>query len=82
MHCVTPVTHQMQKHKFGVTCSIALFKESAPGPPEHEKQCINVSWPRRSGIYYVTRRSHRMQKYMFGVTCPNVLFLESVVAVS
>jgi hypothetical protein len=27
----------MQKHKFDITCSGALFMEIAPVPPEHEK---------------------------------------------
>jgi hypothetical protein len=32
-----PLTHRMQKHKFGVTCPSALFVESVLVPPEHEK---------------------------------------------
>jgi hypothetical protein len=34
------VTHRsnwMQKDKFGVTCPGAVFIESVPVPPEHEK---------------------------------------------
>jgi hypothetical protein len=37
MHYVTHKSYWMQKHKFGVTCPNALFVETAPGPPEHEK---------------------------------------------
>jgi hypothetical protein len=36
-HYVTCRSHQMQKHKFSVTCPRALFLESVPVPPEHEK---------------------------------------------
>jgi hypothetical protein len=37
MHYVSHRSHQMQKHKFGVTCPDALFKEIALGLTEHEK---------------------------------------------
>jgi hypothetical protein len=37
MHYVMHRSHQMQKHKFGVTCPGALFVISVPVPPEHEK---------------------------------------------
>jgi hypothetical protein len=70
-------SHQMQKHKFGVTCSDALFVESAPAPPKHEKLCIDISWPGRTGMHYVTRRSLRMQENKFGVMCPSVFFMEA-----
>jgi hypothetical protein len=53
----------------------AIFMEAAPGPPEHEKYWVNVSWPGCAGMHYVTRRSHRMQKHKFRVTCPDALFL-------
>jgi hypothetical protein len=52
--------------------------ESIPVPPEHEKYCVDVSGPRRTGINYVTGRSHRMQKHKFTITCPDVLSVESV----
>jgi hypothetical protein len=52
----------MQKHTFGVTGPISLFVESIPVPPEHEKQCINISHPGRTKMHYVTHRSHWMQK--------------------
>jgi hypothetical protein len=67
----------MQKQKFGVTCSSALFMETAPGLPEHEKYCVDVSLPGLSEMHYVTRSSHRMQKHMFGVTCPDAHFIET-----
>jgi hypothetical protein len=34
---VTHRSHQMQKHKFGVTCPNTPFRETASDPPEHEK---------------------------------------------
>jgi hypothetical protein len=37
MHYVTHRSHQMQKHKFGLTCPGAHFVESVPVPLEHEK---------------------------------------------
>jgi hypothetical protein len=36
MHYVTRRFHQMQKHKFVVTCPIPLFTETTPGSLEHE----------------------------------------------
>jgi hypothetical protein len=36
MHYVTRRSHQLQKHKFGVTCPGTLFVRSDPGPSEHE----------------------------------------------
>jgi hypothetical protein len=75
---VTCRSRQRQKHKFGVTCPSTLFMDTAPGPPEHEKQCINVSCPRRTGMNYVTHKFHRMQKHKFGATCPDVLVMESL----
>jgi hypothetical protein len=37
MHYVTRRSHQMQKHKFGVTCPSTLLVESVLAPPEHDK---------------------------------------------
>jgi hypothetical protein len=37
MHYVTRIYHRMQKYKFGATCPRALFVNSVPLPPEHEK---------------------------------------------
>jgi hypothetical protein len=37
MHYMTRRSHQMQKHKFGLTCPAALFVESEPVPPENDK---------------------------------------------
>jgi hypothetical protein len=37
MHYVTRRSHQMQKHKSGITCPDALFAISILVPPEHEK---------------------------------------------
>jgi hypothetical protein len=62
MRYVTHRSHQMQKHKLGITCPYALFIETASGPPEHEKWCVDVSRPERSRMQYVTLRSHRMRK--------------------
>jgi hypothetical protein len=78
MHYVTRKSHRMQKHKFSVLCPDALFTETTPSPPSHEKKCINVSHPGCTGMHYVTRRYHRMQKDKFDVTCPGVLVVESV----
>jgi hypothetical protein len=75
MHYVTHKPRWMQKHRFGITCPSALFVETASGPPEHEKLCINVLHSRCTGMYYVTHRSHRMQKHKFGVTCPSTLVM-------
>jgi hypothetical protein len=78
MHYVTCRSHRRQKYKFGVTCPDALFMETALGPPEHEKKCVDVTCPEHTGMHYVTRKSHRMQKHKFGVTCLSALFVESV----
>jgi hypothetical protein len=37
MHYVTHRSHRMQKHQFGVMYLGALFIETAPGSPKHEK---------------------------------------------
>jgi hypothetical protein len=68
----------MQKCKFNVWCPDALFMETAPGPPEHEKLSIYISLPGSTRMHYVTQRSHWMQKHKFNVTYPGVLFVESV----
>jgi hypothetical protein len=74
MHYVTQRSDRMQKHKFGVTYPGELFLETALGPPEHEKLCVDVSHPGCTIIYYVAHRSHQMQKHKFGVTCLGGLF--------
>jgi hypothetical protein len=78
MHYLTRRSYWMQKHKFGETCPGTLFVESVPGPPEHEKYCVDVSCLGHTKMHYVTRKTHRMQKHMFGVTCPSTLFMKSV----
>jgi hypothetical protein len=37
MHYVTHISHQMQKHKFGVMCLYMFSLEFVPVPPEQEK---------------------------------------------
>jgi hypothetical protein len=37
MHYVTYRSQWVQKQKFSVRSSNALFMETTPGPPEHEK---------------------------------------------
>jgi hypothetical protein len=78
MHYMTHRSHRMQKHKFGIMCPNAFFMDTAPGPPEHEKYCFNVSLPGCAGMHYVTRISHQMQKHKFGITCPGAFFVKSV----
>jgi hypothetical protein len=56
-------------------CPGPLFVETGPGTPEHEKLCVDVSFPGRTRMHYVTHRSHQMQKHKFGVTSPNALFV-------
>jgi hypothetical protein len=67
----------MQKHKFGAICPRLFFVESVPVPLEHEKYCVNISWPEFTGMHYVTCRSHQMQKHKFNVMCPDMLFMET-----
>jgi hypothetical protein len=55
MHYMTRRSHQMQKHKFGVTCPGTLIVESVPVSPKLEKYCVYVSRSRRIGMHYVTR---------------------------
>jgi hypothetical protein len=78
MHYVTRRSHRMQKYKFNVTCPGVLFMESTLGPPEHEKECVDISCPNHIGLLYMIHRSHRMQKHKFDVTCLDTLFVESV----
>jgi hypothetical protein len=77
MYNVTHKSHRMQKHKFIVTCSGMLFMKTAPSPPEHEKYCIDVWCPGRTGMKYVTHRYHQMQKDKFNITCPSVLSMQT-----
>jgi hypothetical protein len=37
MHYMTCISHQMQKHKFGMMCPVTLFVESILVPLEQEK---------------------------------------------
>jgi hypothetical protein len=53
----------MQKHMFIVMCPGSLFMETALSPPMHEKECVDISRPGRTGMHHLTRRSHRMQKH-------------------
>jgi hypothetical protein len=73
MHYVTHISQWMQKHKFSIPFSGALFVESVPRTPKHEKLCVNVSRPGCNRMYYVTHRFHQMQKHKFRVTCPSAL---------
>jgi hypothetical protein len=43
MHYVTRISHRIQKNKYNITCSGTLFVKAAPGQPEHEKECIDIS---------------------------------------
>jgi hypothetical protein len=52
--------------------------ETAPGPPEHEKLCFDVSRPGGAEMHYMTQRSHWQQKHRFSITCPGAVFVESV----
>jgi hypothetical protein len=70
MHYMPHRSHRMRKHKFGVACLNALLVESISVTSEHEKECVDVSRPRRTEMHYVTHRSHRMQKHKFDITCP------------
>jgi hypothetical protein len=55
----------------------ALFMETASGPHEHEKDCVHISRPRRTGRHNVNRMSHLKEKHKFDVTCPGGLFMET-----
>jgi hypothetical protein len=78
MHYVTHSSHRMQKHKYDITCPGALLMETALGPLNYERKCIDVSRPERTGMHYVTHRPDRMQKHKFSITCPSALFVKSV----
>jgi hypothetical protein len=56
----------MEKHKFDVTCPDALFVKAVVVPPEHEKECIDVSCPGCTEMPYVTHKSHRCKNTNFG----------------
>jgi hypothetical protein len=75
---MTRRSRQIQKQKFGVMCPGVLIMETALGPPEHEKECVDILCPKCIGMHYVIRRSNRIQKHKFVVTCLNALFVESV----
>jgi hypothetical protein len=77
MHYVTHRSHHMERHMFSLTYPDALFVESALDPTKHEKLCVEILWPGRTGVHYVTRRSHWMQKHKFGIMCLDALFMES-----
>jgi hypothetical protein len=77
MHYVAQRSHRMQKHKFSVTCPDSLFVDTAPGPPEHEKLCVDVSCPGCTRMHYMIRKSHWMQKHKFSMTAPDSLFVET-----
>jgi hypothetical protein len=77
MHYLCRISKRMQKHKFGTTCPYALFMETAPDPPEHKRECVDVSRPERTEMHYVTGRANRMQKHKFGIKCLDVLFVET-----
>jgi hypothetical protein len=53
MHYATHGSHQMQKHKFSVTCPIVHFIETTPGPPNQEKYYVDVWCPERTEKIYV-----------------------------
>jgi hypothetical protein len=58
-------------------CLAVLFMETASGPAEQEKWCIDISHPGRPRVHYVARRSYQMEKHKFGITCPDALFVET-----
>jgi hypothetical protein len=67
----------MQKHKLRVTCPGALLMETAPGPPEHEKYCVDISCPGHPGVHILTQQCYWMQKHKCVVTCPGALFMKT-----
>jgi hypothetical protein len=75
MHCMTHRSHQIQKHKFSVTCLGPLFMKTKLSPPELEKYCVDVSQPGHTGMYFVTCNYHRMQKHKVSPMCLDALFL-------
>jgi hypothetical protein len=58
MYYVTRRSNRMEKHKFDVMCPSVHFMETTSGPPEQEKQCVDVSRHRRTRMHFVTYRSH------------------------
>jgi hypothetical protein len=66
-----------EKLGFDVSCLTALFIDTAPGPQEHEKQSVDISFPGCTRMQYVTNRSYRMQKHKLSVTCHDMLFMET-----
>jgi hypothetical protein len=60
-----------------VMCPNALFMETASGPLEHKKYCVDVARLGHTGMHYVTHKSHRMQKHKFVITCLGALFIET-----
>jgi hypothetical protein len=76
MHYVTHRSHRMQKHKFSITCPIALVVKSIQVPPQHEKLCIDVLRSGLTEMHYVTHSSHWMQNYKFDITCLDTLLVE------
>jgi hypothetical protein len=77
MHYVTHQSHQMQKHRFHVTCPDALFMETAPAHPSMKNSASTFHTHGCTGLHYVTHAPHRMQKHKFGITCPAALFMET-----
>jgi hypothetical protein len=72
-----PYIHPDAKTPVWWNVSLCAFLGSAPGPPEHEKYCLNIWHPGRTRTHYVTCRSHRMHKHQFSITCPYTLFAGS-----
>jgi hypothetical protein len=58
MHYVTHRSHRIQKYMFGIMFPNTLIMETAPGPFEHEKECVDISRPGWTKTHYKTRRSH------------------------
>jgi hypothetical protein len=50
MRYVTRKSHQIQKDKFCITYLGVHFAESVSVPAEHEKECIDVLHPGRTGM--------------------------------
>jgi hypothetical protein len=75
MHYMTNRSPRIQKHKFIITCPGVLLMGPAPGPPENEKYCVDVSHPGRTKTRYVTSRSYMMPKQKFVITGPGALLV-------
>jgi hypothetical protein len=54
-----------------------LIMETAPGPPEHEKECVDISRCGCTGMHYVTDISHCMRNHQYAITCPAALSMET-----